>query len=182
MTAPVLDYVARIQCILEELGVPQGFCARRALPVQEEAQELEVVEIGENGREYLLIPPAADAWRALRSAAEADGVALKVVSAFRSVDRQAEIVREKRERGLAFDAIFSASAPPGYSEHHTGRAVDIGVPGAPPLEEDFEDTDAFRWLTVNAGRFGFALSYPRDNPQGYVYEPWHWCYQDSGNR
>ena len=169
-------YLVRVRCILEELGVPAGFCAQRALPVQEEARELELVEVGENGREFLLVPAAAGAWRALRASAEADGVALKIVSAFRGVDRQAEIVREKLARGLTLDAIFAASAPPGYSEHHTGRAVDVGVPGAPPLEEDFEDTEAFRWLTANAGRFGFALSFPRDNQQGYVYEPWHWCY------
>lgn len=172
-----LDYLARVQGILEELGVPREVCAARALPVHEEARELELVEVGENGREYLLIPPAAAAWRALRAAAEADGVALKIVSAFRSVERQADIVRDKLARGLAFDAIFSASAPPGYSEHHTGRALDLGIPGAAPLEEDFEDTAAFRWLSANAGRFGFVLSYPRDNPDGYVYEPWHWCYR-----
>ena len=175
------DYLTRVQGLLDELGVPQDLCAGRTLAVQEEAQELELVERGENGREYLLIPSAAAAWRAMSAAAAADGVALRIVSAFRSVDRQAEIVREKLARGLTLDAILSASAPPGYSEHHTGRAIDIGVPGAPPLEEDFEDTEAFRWLTENAGRFGFVLSYPRDNPQGYVYEPWHWCYRPSGN-
>ena len=177
MTAPVPDYLARVQCILDELGVPQGLCAARALPVQEEARELELVEVGENGREYLLTPAAAAAWRALRAAAADDGVALKIVSAFRSVDRQTEIVREKLARGLTLEAIFSSSAPPGYSEHHTGRAVDVGTMGVPDLEEDFEDTPAFRWLVANAGRFGFVLSFPRDNPQGYVYEPWHWCYQ-----
>src|SRR5688572_8751716 len=162
MTGLVPDYLARLQCILDELGVPQGLCAGRALPVQEEARELELVEVGENGREYLLVPSAAAAWRALRAAAEADGVQLKIVSAFRSVDRQAEIVREKLARGLTLAAIFSASAPPGYSEHHTGRAVDVGTPEAQPLEEDFEGTQAFRWLEANAGRFGFILSYPRD--------------------
>ena len=175
------DFLVRVQCILDELGVPRELCAGRALPVQEEASELELVETGENGREYLLIPAAAAAWRALRAAAEADGVALKIVSAFRSVDRQAEIVREKLGRGLTLEAIFAASAPPGYSEHHTGRAVDVGTPGARSLEEDFEDTPAFRWLTMNAGRFGFALSFPRDNAEGYVYEPWHWCYRPAGS-
>ena len=175
------DYVVRVQCILDDLGVPRALCTGRALAVQEEAQELELVETGENGREYLLVPAAAAAWRALRAAAEADGVALKIVSAFRSVDRQAEIVREKLGRGLTLEAIFAASAPPGYSEHHTGRAVDVGTPGARSLEDDFEDTPAFRWLTTNAGRFGFVLSFPRDNAQGYVYEPWHWCHRPAGS-
>jgi len=177
LAAEAPDYFLRVQAILDELGVPQALCASRALPVQEEARELELVEVGENGREYLLIPPAAAAWRSLRAAAQADGIALKIISAFRSVDRQAEIVREKLARGLTLAAIFSSSAPPGYSEHHTGRAVDVGTPGVPALEEDFEDTPAFRWLIANAARFGFALSFPRDNPHGYVYEPWHWCYR-----
>ena len=177
--AEATGYVLRVQAILDELGVPRELCAGRALPVQEEAQELELVELGENGREYLLVPAAAAAWRTLRAAAEADGVQLKIISAFRSVDRQAEIVREKLARGLTLAAIFSASAPPGYSEHHTGRAVDVGTPETQPLEEDFEGTPAFRWLEVNAGRFGYVLSYPRDNPHGYVYEPWHWCYREA---
>jgi D-alanyl-D-alanine carboxypeptidase len=171
------EYLARVQSILDELRVPPQFCAGRALPVQHEARELELVEVGANGREYLLIPPAAAAWRELRSAAAAEGVTLNIVSAFRSVDRQAEIVREKLASGLSLEAIFSASAPPGYSEHHTGRAVDIGTPGVRALEAEFEDTPAFRWLAANAGKFGFVLSFPRDNPCGYVYEPWHWCFR-----
>jgi len=179
VAAEAHDYLERVQGILDALGVPREFCAGRALRVQEEARDLEVVEVEENGREHRLVPSAAAAWRALSAAAGADGVALKIVSAFRSVDRQSEIVREKLARGLALDAIFSASAPPGYSEHHTGCAIDVGIPGAKPLEEDFEDTPAFRWLSANAGRFGFVLSFPRDNPYGYVYEPWHWCYRPS---
>ena len=171
------DYLARVQSILDELCVPPQLCAGRALSVQPEAEELEIVETGENGREYQLVPAAASAWRDLKAAAARDGIVLKIVSAFRSVDRQAEIVRRKLESGLSLDAIFAVSAPPGYSEHHTGRAVDIGTSGVRSLESQFEDTPAFRWLTANAGRFGFVMSYPRDNACGYVYEPWHWCYR-----
>ena len=173
------DYLARVQSILDELQVPPQFCTGRASPVQDEATELELVEVGENGREYFLIPPAAAAWRELRAAAAADGVTVKIISAFRSVDRQAEIVRDKLASGLSFEAIFAVSAPPGYSEHHTGRAVDVGTPGVRSLEVEFEETPAFRWLAANASRFGFVLSYPRDNACGYIYEPWHWCFQGS---
>ncbi|MNW15580.1 D-alanyl-D-alanine carboxypeptidase [compost metagenome] len=45
------------------------------------------------------------------------------------------------------------------------------------LEEVFEQTPAFAWLQANADRFGFVLSFPRGNACGYLYEPWHWCYQ-----
>ncbi|HEY4990089.1 MAG TPA: D-alanyl-D-alanine carboxypeptidase family protein, partial [Opitutaceae bacterium] len=71
------------------------------------------------------------------------------------------------------------NAAPGYSEHHTGRAVDIGVPDEPPLEEGFALTQAFSWLTAHAREFGFALSYACGNPQGIAYEPWHWLYADA---
>ena len=176
MTVASADYVARVQGILDELCVPRDFFARRVLPVQPEAQELELVEVAESGRELFLTPAAAAAWRALRAAAQCDGVALTIVSAYRSVDRQAEIVRDKLACGLTLEAVFAASAPPGYSEHHTGRAVDLSTPGTKALETVFEDTDAFRWLQRNAAAFGFVMSYPRANPFGYVYEPWHWCY------
>lgn len=69
-----------------------------------------------------------------------DGVAVRIVSAFRSVDRQAEIVRDKLARGLSLEAILCVSAPPGYSEHHSGRAVDVTTEGMPPLEVEFEDS------------------------------------------
>ncbi len=106
------------------------------------------------------------------------GVIIKIVSAFRSVDRQAEIIRAKLAEGLSLDAVLCVSAPPGYSEHHSGRAIDVTTDeGAAPLEPEFEKTRAFRWLSKNAGQFGFALSFPADNPYGYDYEPWHWCFR-----
>ena len=55
-----------------------------------------------------------------------------------------------------------------------GTALDIGTPDEPPAEESFERTPAFAWLQANAGGYGFVMSYPRDNPHGIVYEPWHW--------
>ena len=112
----------------------------------------------------------------MRSAAEADGVRLDLVSAFRSVDYQAGLLRRKLERGLSMGEILEVSAAPGFSEHHSGRALDLTTPGAPVLETGFEDTGAFRWLSSNATGFGFHLSYPRNNRHGVLYEPWHWCF------
>ena len=65
---------------------------------------------------------------------------------------------------------------PGFSEHHGGCALDIGTPDEPPAEASFEATPAFAWLQANADGHGFAMSYPRGNPHGIVYEPWHWRY------
>jgi len=129
-------------------------------------------------REYLLAPTAAAKWREMSAAALTDGVVIKIASAFRSVDRQAEIIRAKLAEGLSLDAVLCVSAPPGYSEHHSGRAIDVTTDeGVAPLEPEFERTRAFRWLSKNAGRFGFFLSYPAENPYGYDYEPWHWCFR-----
>ncbi|MFX5776691.1 D-alanyl-D-alanine carboxypeptidase family protein, partial [Acinetobacter baumannii] len=51
------------------------------------------------------------------------------------------------------------NAAPGFSEHHSGHALDIGTPGDAPAEESFETTDAFAWLQAHAGGHGFHLSY-----------------------
>jgi D-alanyl-D-alanine carboxypeptidase len=167
---------ARIQELLASLDIAPARIAQKNLLFQPEPVELVIAAIGDDGREHRLTPAAAAAWRAMSAAALADGVTLKIVSAFRSIERQAEIVRAKRERGLSIDTILEVSAPPGYSEHHTGRAIDVTTDGVPALELEFERTAAFRWLLANAARFGFFLSYPEGNAHGYAYEPWHWCY------
>lgn len=170
------EYEFRIGAVLDALAIPIDLIARKRLPIYIEAVELAVVETDAQGKEYLLVPAAAQAWRALRQAAREDNVMLEIVSAFRSIERQVEIIRAKQARGMGLEQILTLSAPPGYSEHHTGRAVDINTPGCEPTEEPFENTDAFRWLSRNAGRFGYSLSYPRGNDLGFIYEPWHWCY------
>ncbi|HIE5651183.1 TPA: M15 family metallopeptidase, partial [Stenotrophomonas maltophilia] len=80
-------------------------------------------------------------------------------------------------RGLSVAEILKVNAAPGFSEHHSGHALDIGTPGDAPAEESFERTDAFAWLQAHARGHGFHLSYPRGNPHGIVYEPWHWCWR-----
>ena len=79
--------------------------------------------------------------------------------------------------GQRIEDILKVNAAPGYSEHHTGRAVDIATPGSRPLTGEFETTNAFGWLESRAVEFGFSLTYRRDNPWGMAYEPWHWCFR-----
>jgi D-alanyl-D-alanine carboxypeptidase len=169
----------RIESILLDLGIAPDVIVARNLPECTEASELEVAEIGVDGREYLLIPAAASAWKSMKAAALADGIELNVVSAFRSVERQAEIVRRKLAAGVSVEDVLCVNAPPGFSEHHTGRALDLTTPRSPVLETGFEQTPAFAWLLSRADEFGFVLSYPRSNPCGFQYEPWHWCYRVS---
>lgn len=147
-------------------------------PRFEEARVL--VSIGRDcaGREASLAPEAAAAWQAMLAEATVSGITLLVVSAFRSVARQEEIVTGKLRRGLTWDQILAVSAYPGFSEHHTGTAIDIATQECTDLVEEFEATAAFHWLQQNANRFGFTLSYPRNNSAGIVYEPWHWRWHE----
>ncbi len=125
-------------------------------------------------RPLWLHAPAAGAWALMRAAAAGEAVALEAISGFRSREYQAGIFRRKIARGQSIDDILSVNAAPGFSEHHSGCALDIGTPGEPAAEETFEKTAAFEWLSDHAHRFGFAMSYPRGNPHGIAYEPWHW--------
>jgi D-alanyl-D-alanine carboxypeptidase len=136
----------------------------------------DLISIGQDqcGRDAFLVPDAAQAWLAMRTRAGESEVILLVVSAFRSIARQEEIVRKKLQLGLSWDEILKVNAYPGFSEHHTGTAIDIATPDCPQLIEAFERTSAFRWLEQNAGQFGFKMTYPRGNSLGISYEPWHW--------
>ena len=174
-----------VKQILAKLGVNDDYFLERGLVKFDNActSSLVVVQVDEDGREHELITGAGKAWQSMKDAASSDGIELEMVSAFRSVDRQAQIVRGKFQRGLSFDEIFAVSAAPGFSEHHTGRAVDITAPGYAVLEEEFEESEAFEWLQKNAGKFDFSMTYERGNAYGYLYEPWHWVWTErAGNK
>jgi D-alanyl-D-alanine carboxypeptidase len=158
-----------------ELGIPEDYGRDGTRPVFEEAAEL--VEVGPNlvGRMQRLTPSAAAKWDEMQAAAKADDITLLLVSGYRSVAYQARLIRKKINAGQTVSEILAVNAAPGHSEHHTGRAVDIATPGSRPLTEEFEESAAFGWLTENAATYGFSMSYPRNNPAGFVYEPWHWA-------
>lgn len=159
------------------LGIPRDYGRTRKLRLQREPARLVPVGADIHGRTQWLQPDAARALARIREAATRDRIELQIVSAFRSIEYQLGIVERKLARGLAIDEILRVSAAPGYSEHHSGRCVDFTTPGFAALEEEFECSPAFAWLQRNAPRFGFALSYPRGNIHGIVYEPWHWCWR-----
>lgn len=168
----------RLQAVWARLGIPADYARTRHLPVQRIARSL--VSIGpaaDDGKLLRLSPPAAAAWRRMRAAAATDGIRLLPLSGYRSVARQTRLIRRKLAAGENIDAILRYVAAPGCSEHHTGRALDIGSPGEMELNESFEQTAEFRWLRRHATRFGFHLSYPRKNRHGIGYEPWHWCWR-----
>jgi zinc D-Ala-D-Ala carboxypeptidase len=170
------DYGEHINEINRVLGIPEDYAVSRALVLQPEAHQSELHLITDDWdiHPVRLHAPAAEAWFRLNAAAAADKIALVPLSGFRSVSRQLEIFRRKLAKGIPLSEILKLNAAPGYSEHHTGRAVDVSAPGQRPFAESFAETPEFHWLMRHAGEFGFRLSYPRDNPHGISYEPWHW--------
>ena len=117
----------------------------------------------------------------MKSDAERDGVFLVFLSGYRSIKLQKQIFYSlKSLRNQIAAERARVSAPPGYSEHSTGFAIDIGDAYAreTDFEESFEKTTAFRWLKINAAKYHFKLSF--DKKQTAVdYEPWHWRYEGS---
>lgn len=130
---------------------------------------------------------AASALARMLSAARADDPAvaraMMGISCYRSIERQAAIFCNAdriAERGLAGQARWVA--PPGFSEHSTGLAIDFGNRnGNCNLEQCFKNDPVGRWLKANAPRFGFRLSFPEGNPQGVSFEPWHYSYVGGGS-
>ena len=143
-----------------------------------ESPEAELEAINADGG-IRLRKSAAAAYQSMVSEAQAAGISLVPLSAFRSIkDQEGVFFDVKQERSQTASERADVSAPPGHSEHHTGYAIDIGDGNVPVtnLSPDFENTDAFKWLQANATKFNFEMSFPKNNKQGVTYEPWHWRY------
>ena len=140
---------------------------------------LEELEAITNDGRIRLRKKAAERFRAMQADARRNGILLIPLSGFRSVAEQEHLffgIKEQRKQVVAKRA--EVSAPPGYSEHHTGYVVDIGDGRAPAtnLSPRFDRTAAYQWLANNAARYSFELSFTPNNYQGISYEPWHWRY------
>ena len=112
------------------------------------------------------------------------GISLQLLSGFRSIDLQREIFYENKSiRNQTAVERSMDSAPPGYSEHSTGYAIDVGDGNFPEthFEVEFEQTPAFKWMKRFAPKYHFVLSFPPNNKQGVTYEPWHWRFEGTVN-
>ena len=165
--------------IHKKLGIPPAYVQTTLLAQQSTPTDLISIGTDVYDRPQRLREPAARAWTAMQQQAFLDKVEIQVVSAFRSIDYQVEIIQRLLTQGQVIADILTRVAAPGFSEHQSGCALDLTTPASADCEEEFENTDAFRWLELNASKFDYFLSYPRDNPFGVTYEPWHWCYRDS---
>ena len=158
------------------LGIPADYATHCSLPLCLEPAALVDTELDFYQRQQRLTPAAFSAWSEMREAATSQEISLFLISAFRGYQHQHDIIATKLEKGQTIEAILRVNAAPGHSEHHSGRAVDLGTLGCDALSENFEKTKAYQWLVEHSDSYGFSLSYPRDNPFGIDFEPWHWCY------
>ena len=121
-----------------------------------------------------------DAYKAMHAAAQADGYTLWISSAYRSPEKQqelidAEVKKNMREEGLdetaARQKAMLTMTEPGYSEHNTGLAIDLN--GVTSI-----NTPEYEWLCQHAADYGFILRYPKDKEKitGIDFEAWHFRY------
>jgi D-alanyl-D-alanine carboxypeptidase len=121
---------------------------------------------------------AASALEKLFEAADKNGTPLRLSSAYRSYTYQVGLYSgyvQKDGQGAA----DSESARPGYSEHQTGLAVDVGnVNGSCEVRQCFGDSTAGKWVAANSYKYGYIVRYPQGLTAvtGYEYEPWHLRY------
>ncbi len=162
-----------------DLGIPKDYAQKTRLTLQTESTDLCDVGSDIYDRPQKIAQNALKPWSQMKAQAEQDGITINIVSVFRSVNRQIEIIQSKLDKGEQIEDILKISAAPGYSEHHTGRALDLTTNDCRVLELEFENTAAFSWLEKKAALFSFHLSYPKNNPHGITYEPWHWAYREN---
>lgn len=129
---------------------------------------------------------AAQQYRSMAEAAQADGITLTLVTGYQDADtrtaayeaqKQTYLARHKSEEEAS--ARAAAILPEAdANEHGTGYAADILSTDYTAQDTGFADTRAYQWLTAYAAEYGFILRYPEDRQAitGVVYEPWHWRY------
>lgn len=131
-----------------------------------------------SGTGIRLRPQATKAYNQMVKAAKKSGVRVKLISGYRSYNRQSQLFNQyTRQYGKKYAERISAK--PGTSEHQTGLAADVGnYNGACALQSCFENTPVGKWMRQNAHKYGFILRYPKgqESVTGYAYEPWHFRY------
>ena len=133
------------------------------------------------GREFQIEPETYRHFEQLRAAVKQKGIQIELDSVYRSVARQKEIVAEFTQKYGA-DYVKQYVAVPGYSEHHTGLAVDICLVVDGKIIDDNDEMIAqkeiFAQIHPLLAEYGFILRYlqGRENITGYSYEPWHFRY------
>lgn len=159
----------------------QGLCAPEALAVgikhfkYADANPSDLVASGYgNDPKFKIHKSAKPALQEMIAAAKKDGVTLTPGSILRTSSRQAQIVANKKKQGQSAEQIYYTSSHPGYSEHHTGLAVDFS-----PINDSFAKTAGYLWLKNNAHKYGFYQTFTADYSaySGVSEESWHWRFE-----
>lgn len=137
-------------------GITQGWV--RGVPTP--------ITLASVGNGQMMRDDAARNFLAMQAAAKAAGIVLTATSGFRDNDQQKRLYAgwQRKQAGDPTAAHFNMAAKPGYSNHQGGTSIDIGGVGS-------FTSAAYKWLTMNAGRYGF-----RNDVRG---EYWHWTYSGS---
>jgi D-alanyl-D-alanine carboxypeptidase len=110
---------------------------------------------------------------AMLESAKNQGVEIQILSGYRSFSTQASL---KSEYKITYGSGANKfSADQGYSEHQLGTTLDFTTEKIGAVLSGFDKTEGYKWLNSNAYKYGFILSYPKNNAY-YIYEPWHWRY------
>ena len=96
---------------------------------------------------------------------------MEIISAYRSFGIQTSL---KTSYKITYGSGANRfSADQGYSEHQLGTTIDFTTPELAASFVKFETSTAYKWLLENAHKYGFVISYPKENTY-YQFEPWHW--------
>ncbi len=167
-----LPEVVRIQDV--DYPVPKPWAGNRVRVPYDTAENLALIptDLTLNAMEIALRKEALAQLERMAAAAREAGITLLVDSGYRSAAYQRDIYQRRMEEGLSFERIARHTAPPGYSGHALGTAVDFH-----PSSSVFHKTRAYRWLKQHAKRYGFHETYFKGNDFGMTWEPWHWEYR-----
>lgn len=153
--------------------VPEPWTGNRLFPTSLPLDALEQIppDFAHERSQIFLLAQALTPLLDMVQQAAADGIELKVESAYRSKRYQNRIFQRMLAKGRSFDDIIRYVAPPGYSQHMLGTAVDFY-----PSNWKFADTEQYQWLIEHGAEFGFEQTYSRNNRFRMPWESWHWNY------
>ena len=150
---------------------------KHSLPYDYEPSDLRTVNVNSSA-DLQMRDEAASALEDMFAAASKDGITLVACSGYRSAVYQDQLY-SGYVNSYGTEVADSISSRPGYSEHQTGLAMDIGDHDQSTVfTADMENTSEGEWLYRNAHLYGFVLRYPKgkENITGYSFEPWHYRY------
>ncbi len=160
-----------------EYAVPAEWCGRK-LDSTEVADPAKLVRLPEHlcyaDYRIYVTPDTRDALTLMAEAALKDSIILIVDSGFRSAGFQNRIIRRRLSEGASIEKTLSMVAPPGYSQHETGRALDFV-----PSEAAFAHTAIYGWLAEHGWEYGFVETYPDDPESNHPWESWHRYFDSS---